>query len=100
MSYLWKRYLRDPHRSRYAGLREYTERFCLERFGHRDASRAAQQWMTEYVKGLVPFDAGRYPGYPELLRPHLACPRYRIVYRDGQILGRETRETSEIMGEA
>jgi len=39
-----------------------------------------------------PFDATRYPAHPELLRPVLGRPRYRLRVEDGRVVGRETLE--------
>ena len=91
-NHLWKRYLLDPERSAYSSFAEFAERRCLAEFGHRDIARAAREWTTEYVKQLVPFDSGRYPDYPALVRPEVSRPRYRIVYEGGRIVGRQTLE--------
>lgn len=90
MNYLWKRYLIDGNRLEYAGLHDYAERVCLAEFGHRDLALAARDWTTTYVKRLIPFDGSRYPDYPELVRPYLSRPPYRILYQDGRIVGRQT----------
>lgn len=92
LSHLWKQYLLDPKRSEYSGLADFAERRCLAEFGHRDVARAARDWTTEYVKRLVPFDGGRYPDYPALIRPHVLRPRYRIVYEGARIVGRRMLE--------
>ncbi len=89
-NYVWKRYLTDPTRSEDATLTEYAERLCRSEFGHTDMVRAAKAWTTGYVQELVRFDSSRYPEHPALVRPHLAAPRYRIVYDGGRIAGRVT----------
>lgn len=96
LGHLWHRYLLNPKRSGYSGFAEFAERRCLAEFGHRDVARAAREWTTEYVKRLVPFDSGRYPDYPALVRPEVSRPRYRIVYEGGRIVGRQTLEGDRV----
>lgn len=90
LNHVWKQYLCDPRRHEYPDLAAYAEHLCLAEFGHRDVRRAAREWTTTYVKRLVPFDGSRYPEYPALIRPDVARPRYRILYDDGRIVGRQT----------
>ena len=53
-------------------------------------ARASREWVREYVRTLVLFHPDKFPPYPTLLVPFLAEPKYRIIYRDGRIDGRET----------
>lgn len=62
-------------------------RACAE-WGARDLDDAAAIVTAASCRRLVRFDPAPYGGYPELLAPALASPRYRVVYRDGTIVGR------------
>jgi hypothetical protein len=63
-------------------------------FDGQDFGSAAHVWTQGWVRRLVPFDTTRYPGHPELLRPVLGCPRYRLRVEDGRVVGRETLEVA------
>lgn len=88
LSHVWKRYLLG--RARGGSLEEYVADLLAREFPGLDLAAAAHAWAGRWMQRLVPFDAARYPAHPELLRPHLARPRYRIVYRDGAVAGRQT----------
>jgi hypothetical protein len=53
----------------------------------------AREWTEVYCRGLRRVDSALLPAYPALLRPYLERPAYRLVYRDGAIIGREGPET-------
>lgn len=107
-SHAWKRYLLDRGRVHEVGadahevragahevgpdaheMEDYVAGLLAREFGGADLANAARVWAAQWMRRLVPFDAS-YPSHPELLRPYLARPRYRIVYREGVVVGRET----------
>jgi len=90
LSHLWKRYLLD--RTRPADLQSYVDRVLKTEFDGQDFGAAAHAWTQGWVRRLVPFDATRYPAHPELLRPVLGRPRYRLRVEGGRVVGRETLE--------
>ena len=92
LSHLWKRYLLDRERARGADLPSYVEHVLETEFAGQDFATAAHAWMQNWVRRLVPFDAARYPDHPELLRPRLGRPRYRLRVEGGRVVGRETLE--------
>lgn len=44
--------------------------------------------VIEYCKKLIPYDHERFGEYPEVLEEVLSRPKYRIIYKDGAIIGR------------
>jgi glycosyltransferase involved in cell wall biosynthesis len=85
---LWKQWLlrREPDGSFPAFVRD----FCLTHFGSEDVEGAARRWTDLYVRRLSPYDERSFPALPALLKPCLARPKYRLVYDNGRISGRET----------
>jgi len=69
-------------------LEEYVRRRVEAERGSASLAVAAEGFVRRYCERLVPFDPTPYGGYPERLAPALARPRYRVLYRDGRIVGR------------
>lgn len=89
-SALWKRWLVDPARA--AG--ESFDGF-LRRAAGGDGEvfrQSARKWTETYCRGLRKVDTVLLPQYPMLLRPYLDRPAYRLVYRDGTVVGRQGPE--------
>jgi len=54
-----------------------------------DLDEAARYYVNEILcKSLVPYDKEQFGDYPELLKEELENPRYRVIYKDGEIIGR------------
>ncbi len=89
LSWLWKRYLVDPTRSRYPTFQAYVETELQRHWCGRRLEEAAAVWGASAFRELLPYDRDRCGDYPTLLKPLLEQPRYRLLYQDGQIVGRE-----------
>lgn len=54
-----------------------------------DIEEAARYYVNEILcKSLVPYDKNQLGEYPELLKKELVNPRYKVIYKDGKIIGR------------
>lgn len=54
-----------------------------------DIEEAARYYVNKIrCKNLVPYDKERFGEYPELLKEELKNPRYKVVYKNGEIEGR------------
>jgi glycosyltransferase involved in cell wall biosynthesis len=89
LSWLWKRFLTEPERHRYPGFEAYVETQLKQRWGGNSLEEAAGLWAASAFRELVPYDRERWGDYPTLLKPFLEEPTYRLLYQDGQIVGRE-----------
>jgi len=49
---------------------------------------AAKNYVVEYCKKLIPFDKNKYGDYPSILKDQLLNPKYKIIYSNGKIIGR------------
>lgn len=88
LSFLWKRFLTDPEWRRYPGFEAYVETQLKQRWGGNSLEEAAGLWAASAFRELVPYDRERWGDYPTLLKPFLEQPTYRLLYQDGQIVGR------------
>jgi len=89
LSWLWKRYLMDPRRPKAEAFPAYRDRIVPELFGTASLEEAARRFSERAFRELVPYDRDRFGDYPTLLKPFLEQPTYRLLYQDGQIVGRE-----------
>lgn len=87
MRHFWLEWLGRGEFGAFPTLESYVTAQLHER-GCGDSNKAAREFMTLYCQGLVPFDPAPCGPYPDLLHPFLARPRYRVQYRDNQIIGR------------
>ncbi len=90
VSFLWKRFLADPERSRVPGFEAYLKRALDVEWGGKGLDAAASEWATSAFGDLVPYDSGLFGDYPSLLGPYLDTPMYRLRHEDGRIVGRES----------
>ena len=88
LRHFWLEWLRDAEAGDFPTLESYALAQIRERWGIKHMDDAIRHFMGEYCRCLVPFDPGRCGPYPELLRPYLDRPGYRVESRDGHIVGR------------
>jgi len=77
-----KDYLRFPTLSSYVDYRVRNEN------QFKSVQEAELHFVTEACKRLVPYDDRKFGEHPEILKEELYHPKYRIIYKDGKILGR------------
>ena len=54
-----------------------------------DREEASRYYVNKIVcKSLVPYDKNQFGEYPELLKEELKNSRYKVVYKNGKIVGR------------
>lgn len=96
LSFLWKRYLTDPERDRYSTFDAYVEAECKAHGQGDGIEEAATVWATSAFRDLISYDRNRFGDYPTLLKPLLDQPKFRLLYEDGQIVGQQRFENSEV----
>lgn len=96
LSFLWKRYLVDPDRDSFPSFEAYVSRELMDHWGEKNIEEAAAVWGVSAFRELLPYDQNRFGDYPALLEPFLEKTKYRLVYEDGQIVGQQRLETSEV----
>ena len=81
------RELRDY--DKFPKLEDYVMYRSKSDWGIDDVEEAARYYVNRIrCKNLVPYDKERFGEYPELLKEELKNPRYKVVYKNGKILGR------------
>lgn len=88
MRHFWLEWLGQGDFRTFPTLESYATARLRQRGDVGDPDKAVQEFMTLYCRGLVPYDPERCGPYPDLLHPFLARPKYRVEYRNRQIVGR------------
>lgn len=81
----WVDWLENPEFQRhYTSLEEYAVKRAQAVWGTHTLEEAAKEFMHRACQRLVPYATDRWGDLPELLQPHLAHPRYHVLYKDGK----------------
>ncbi len=87
LRYYWLEWL-GQDRSEYPTAEHFIRSRIGPELGTDDLSTACSRFVNEYVKLLTRCADDLVGEYPEVLESHLEHPRYRVIYRDGRIVGR------------
>jgi hypothetical protein len=73
---------------KYPTLNSYVEHRVTNENLFKTVEEAKLHFVIQACKELVPYDQKRFGDYPEILEQELHNPKYQVIYRDGQIIGR------------
>jgi glycosyltransferase involved in cell wall biosynthesis len=89
LRYFWEEWMERKDYERYPTLEEYvTERIPSE-FGTTSCNEAQKVCLQKNLNNYIKYDVRLFGPYPELLKPHLEHPKYRLIYEGDKIVGRE-----------
>ena len=86
--WFWTEWMGLVDKSRWPTLTDYVKYKIREQWGDSELHEAANALVNSRCKKFVPYDEKRFGEYPDLLRDILRRPPFRIVYREGKIVGR------------
>jgi glycosyltransferase involved in cell wall biosynthesis len=89
LRYFWEDWMELKDYSRYPTLEDYVDAHIEKEFGTSLVEDAQKRCLEKVLQNHIPFDAEQFGPYPELLKPHLIKPKYRIQYERDRISGRE-----------
>jgi len=69
-------------------LDSYVEYRIKKENQFKSLDEAKIRHVIEYCKKLVPYDYKKFGEHPKILKEILSKPKYRIIYKDGAIIGR------------
>ncbi len=88
MRYFWEEWMERKDYVRYPALEDYAAAHIGKAFGTSRMEEAQTICVGRLLQDHIPYDPERFGPYPELLKPHLETPKYRIEYEAGRISGR------------
>jgi hypothetical protein len=92
LRYFWEEWMALKDYRRFPTLESFVDARIEGEFGVRSMHEAQDICVRNLCRNCIRYDPLRFSPYPELLKPYLNTPRYRIKYANGQIVGREVRQ--------
>lgn len=88
LRYFWEEWMELKDYGRYPMLEDYVEEKIKDEF-ETDLWKEAEKFCVKRVcSNFVRFNPQIFGPYPDLLKPYLGKPKYRLMYKDGKIVGR------------
>ena len=89
LRYFWEDWMELKDYARYPMLEDYVREKIRDEFG-TDSWKEAQDLCVKRVCGdSIRYNPQIFGAYPDLLKPHLQNPKYRLKYENGKIIGRD-----------
>jgi len=88
LRHFWEEWMELKDYIRYPTLEDYVIANMAEEFNTSQWEEAENRCVNKIIKNHIPFDPERFGPYPELLKPFLDAPKYRIQYENGNIYRR------------
>jgi len=89
LRYFWEDWMELKDYQRYPKLEDYVREKMKEVFGTESWDEAQELCVQRVCKDYVAFDSGIFGPYPDLLKPYLDTPKYRLKYKGGKIVRRD-----------
>jgi glycosyltransferase involved in cell wall biosynthesis len=87
--YFWEDWMELKDFVKYPILDDYVKAKIQSEFGTTSWEEAQQVIVQKTFSNYIRFDTEVFGPYPELLSTHLENPKYRMIYENGRITGRE-----------
>jgi glycosyltransferase involved in cell wall biosynthesis len=88
LRYFWEDWMELKDFVKYPILDDYVKAKIQGEFGTTSWDEAQDILMRKTFSNYIPFDTDKFGPYPNLLKPHLNNPRYKLIYENGKIVGR------------
>ena len=85
----WIKWRKLGNYNKFPTLNDYVLYRIKKDWDIENIEEAARFYVNEILcKSLVPYDKEQFGDYPELLKNELENPGYKVIYKDGEIIGR------------
>lgn len=85
----WEEWMELKEYDRFPFLDDYLNEKIEQLFGTKSWEEAQSIYFQRECQNYIPYNPDLFGPYPELLRPYLKNPKYRLRYKNGKISGRE-----------
>ena len=87
LRYFWEDWMELKDFVKYPILDDYVKAKIQSEFGTTSWDEAQRINMQRIFSNYIPFDTDKFGPYPDLLKPHLNNPRYKLIYEKRKIVG-------------
>ncbi|MFH1985703.1 MAG: glycosyltransferase [Pseudomonadota bacterium] len=91
LRYFWEDWMELKDYKKFPTLEDYVRATITKEFNTSEWDEAEDRCVRRSLRDHIPFDQDKFGSYPELLRPLLYEPKYRIQYENSQIVSRICR---------
>jgi glycosyltransferase involved in cell wall biosynthesis len=89
LRYFWEDWMELKDYQRFPTLEDYVSEKIESEFGTTSWNEAQKICLQKICQHHITYDPEVFGPYPELLKPFLVRPKYRLRYKDGKIIGRD-----------
>ncbi len=89
LRYFWDAWLELKDYKKYPTIESCVNDKIEEAFGTKSWEEAQRICVQRACQNYIPYNPDLYGPYPDLLKPYLESPKYRLKYKDGKIVGRD-----------
>ncbi|MEE4359573.1 MAG: glycosyltransferase [Desulfococcaceae bacterium] len=87
----WEEWMERKDYANYPCLEDYVSDQMQKKYGTGSWKTAREKCLLQNCRNYIPYDKSLFGPYPELLKPHLENPKYRLKYQKGKIVGRDEK---------
>lgn len=84
----WLRWLAENDYQEYPTLEKYINKKFREEYKSNNISDIEKNEFTNIITKLIPYNYEKFGEYPDLVIPYIGKSRYKIIYHNGKIIGR------------
>jgi len=87
--YFWDDWMELKDYTKFPTLDDYVRVKIESEFGTTSWEEAEKRCVQTVLSNHVPYSKEIFGPYPELLKPYLENPKYKMIYENGKIIGRD-----------
>jgi len=89
LRYFWEDWMELKDYEKYPKVEDYVNEKIKDEF-ETDSWKEAERLCAKRVcSNFIRYDPQIFGPYPDLLKPYLERPKYKLIYEDGKIIGRD-----------
>ncbi len=92
LRYFWEKWMKNADYKKFPSIDDFVNAYLPDTFGTSSWKEAQEILCSRSLSCHIPYDSGMFGPYPDLLKPYLEKPKYKLIYRDGKIIGRDEPE--------
>jgi glycosyltransferase involved in cell wall biosynthesis len=89
LRYFWDDWIGLKGYKKFATIEDYVNDKIEEAFNTKSWEEAQRIYVQRNCQNYIPYNPDLFGPYPDLLKPYLESPKYRLKYKDGKIVARD-----------
>lgn len=89
LRHFWEEWIGLKDYKKFSTLEDYVDHRIEGVFGTKSWEEAQRICVQRACQNYIPYNPDLFGPYPDLLKPYLDNPKYRLKYKDGKVAGRD-----------